>query len=305
MSAVIVSWNVVGLARACLQSLRLDPSPAEVIVVDNASTDGTPDMVATEFPEAALVRSADNLGFAAGINAGVAAAAEEYLLLLNPDTELRPGALAAMARLMDADGSAAVVAPALVYPDGSRQSSRRRFPTLLTLAVESTTLAQLPVLSRLVTRYRLGDTSDAHVQEIDWPYGACFLVRRSALSEVGGMDRTYFMYSEEVDLCRRLRQLGWRVLYEPAATVVHHEAKSSDQAPTARLVRFNRAKVLYARKHVGPAAGEALRLHLLAIIAWEWCVEAAKLVLRHKPEIRRPRLRAYRTALATGLRRLP
>jgi N-acetylglucosaminyl-diphospho-decaprenol L-rhamnosyltransferase len=305
VAAIIVSWNVRDLVRACLTSLTLPPRPDEVVVVDNASADGTADVVAAEFPVARLIRAGANLGFAGGVNAGVAAAAGDYLLLLNPDTELRPGALAAMVRLLERDPGAAIVAPALVGADGTRQSSRRRFPSPLMLAVESTALGRAPLLLRLPARYRLEDTSDAHVQSVDWVYGACFMVRRAALEQIGGMDETYFMYSEEVDLCRRLRQLGWAVLYEPAAEVVHHEGKSSDQVPVATLARFNRSKALYAAKQWGRIWGEAVRLSLLGAIAWEWCVEAAKLLIGHKAELRRGRLAAYRAVLDTRLRRLP
>ena len=170
------------------------------------------------------------------------------------------------------------------------QSSRRRF-TAASLFVESTPAQRLPLLSRTVRRFHLEDRSDAHVQEVDWVWGACFLLRREALEETGGLDETFFMYSEEVDLCRRLHQAGWKTVFEPAAEVVHHHGKSSEQVPAARLIRFNRSKALYAGKHLGAGVAEVLRLYLLGTFLWEMAFEGAKLALGHRPDLRRARLR--------------
>ena len=226
VSAVIVNWNVLPLLRACLASLPAAGVPlSDTVVVDNASADGSDQAVRLEFPEATLLPSGGNLGFPAGVNRGLAAGPGDYVLILNPDTELAPGAIPALVARLDAEPQVGLVAPRLLSADGTPQATRRRFPSLAVLALESTPLARLPVARRVVDRYRCTDSSDAHVQEIDWPYGAAYLVRRDALEEAGGMDAGYFMYSEEVDLCRRLTQLGWRVLYEPAASVLHHEGK--------------------------------------------------------------------------------
>lgn len=303
VSAVVVSWNVLPLLRRCLESLLAQGGDLEVIVVDNASGDGTEAAVRAEYPQVRLVQTGANLGYPAGINAGLRLCRHPLVLLLNPDAIVAPRALAALVRLMERDAGLALVAPRLLFPDGSPQPSRRRFPTRRDLLIESTPLQRLPGGERLLRRFYRQDSSDAHVQEVDWVYGACLLLRARALHEVGGMDAGYFMYSEEVDLCRRLKAGGWSVAFEPAAAVVHHEGQSSDQVPTARLVRFNRAKVLYALKHFGPATAELLRLHLLALMAGQAAIEAAKLLLGHKRELRRQRIAAYLTVLRDGLRR--
>ncbi len=306
ISIVIVSWNVLALLRECLNSLPGQLRPGdEVIVVDNASADGTEPQLRADFPWVRVLQTGANLGFCAGVNRGIIAGANPYLLVLNPDTRLQPGALDALRALLDRDPVTAVVGPRLLNVDGSRQSSLRSFPTLATLAVESTPLRSLPMLSRLVRCYHRENRSDAHVQEVDWVWGAAFLLRRAALEEAGGLDETYFMYSEEVDLCRRLADLGWHVLFEPAARVVHHHGKSSEQVGTGTLIRFNRSKVLYASKNVGRRRAEVLRRHLLAGYVWETVVETSKLAVGHKPELRRGRVESYRQVLASGLRRLP
>lgn len=306
LSIVIVAWNVLPLLRDCLDSVRGQLGPDdEVVVVDNASADGTQEQVEAGYPWVRFLQTGANLGFCAGVNRGLRACSHPYLLVLNPDTRPEPGALDALRRIMQRDPSAGLVGPRLVSPDGSRQSSLRSFPSLITLFVESTPLKRLPLLTRAVRHYHLEDRSDAHVQQVDWVWGAAFLVRREALEEAGGLDETYFMYSEEVDLARRLAPLGWVAVFEPAAVVLHHHGKSSEQAATGTLVRFNRSKVLYAEKHMGRARAESLRLYLLGIYAWEAAVESVKLALGHKPELRRQRIDSYRRVLASGLRRLP
>ncbi|NLT43098.1 MAG: glycosyltransferase family 2 protein [Anaerolineae bacterium] len=306
LAVVIVTWNVLPLLRECLASLGPQLGARdEVVVVDNASGDGTEYEVRKCYPWVSLVQTGANLGYAAGVNRGIAATSKPYVLVLNPDTRLAMGALPALRRLVERDPSIAVVGPRLMKPDGARESSLRSFPTLTTLFVESTPLKRLPLLSRVVRRYQLEDRSDAHVQAVDWVWGAAFLVRRQALLEAGGLDETYFMYSEEVDLCRRLQALGWAVVFEPAAVVIHHHGASSEQATTGTLIRFNRSKVLYAAKHIGRLRSECLRRYLLATYRWEVAVEAAKLALGHKPQLRRERLRSYRRVLDSGLRRLP
>jgi len=305
VSAVIVTWNVLPSLQACLGSLQPQLQPAdEVIVVDNASGDGTEACLRADYPWVRVLQTGANLGFCAAVNRGLAAGRGDYLLVLNPDTELLPGALDAMRALMDRDRGIAVVGPRLLDSDGRPQSSLRAFPTWATLFVESTPFQHVPGLSRLADRFYLADRSDAHVQQVDWVWGACFLVRRQALEEVGGLDEAYFMYSEEVDLCRRLAWLGWEAVFEPAARVVHHHGKSSDQVPAGRLVRFNRSKVLYAAKHFGWHRAEVLRRYLLGLTAGQMGVEAAKLLLGHKPELRRQRIGVYHQVLASELRRL-
>lgn len=306
VSIIILSWNVRDLLRACLRSLPLDDPAVEIIVVDAASADGTPAMVAAEFPPAryprlTLIASSENLGFSRGNNLGLRAARGRYLFVLNPDTELAGDALAQMLSHLDAHPEVGVLGPGLVYADGTPQPTRRRFPTLATAFFESTWLQ--PWAPRgLLDRYYARDLPAGQPVEVDWVVGAALLVRREAYTQVGGLDEGFFMYSEELDWCRRCQAAGWRVVQFPAARVVHHEGRSSAQVPAATHIRFNTSKVRYFRKYHGARAAEALRLFLLAGFAVQLGLEAAKWLAGHKRDLRAARVRAYAQVLRSGLR---
>jgi N-acetylglucosaminyl-diphospho-decaprenol L-rhamnosyltransferase len=327
ISVVIVSWNVRDLLRRCLRSIldrgssTLDtqysvpgasrghpastiqhPAPTtEVIVVDNASTDGSIQMVQAEFPAVHLIANAENRGFPAANNQGIAVAQGRYVLLLNSDAEVVGDALAAMVAFADEHPDAGVVGPQLLNPDGSVQSSRRRFPTLATAFFESTWL-QRYAPRRLLERYYVLDQPDDAVQDVDWVKGAALMARRDAIAQVGPMDEGYFMYSEELDWCRRFREAGWRVVYLPTARIVHHEGKSSEQVLPARHIHFQSSKVRYFRRYHGRIAAEALRLFLLGNYAWQLALEGAKWLVGHKRPLRAGRIAAYRQVLRSRLR---
>lgn len=318
LSVVVVSWNVRDLLRRCLQSVVQSPgleldypgggeraAPGrrlEVVVVDNGSGDGSPEMVRDEFPGVRLVANQENRGFTAANNQGLALSRGCWLLLLNPDTEVVDGALATMVEYMEGHPRVGVLGPRLRYPDGSQQSSRRRFPTFATALVESTVIQEWWADNRLLRRYYMADTPDDAVQPVDWVVGACLLARREAYQEVGGLDEDFFMYSEELDWCRRIKSAGWEVVYLPTATVIHHEGKSSEQVVPARHIYFQSSKVRYFRKHHGRLQAEALRWFLLATYAYQLLREAAKWLVGHKRPLRAERVRAYRQVLGSGLR---
>lgn len=305
LSIVIVSWNVCDLLRRCLCSIfsRVDDGlSCQVIVVDNGSSDGSAQMVAAEFPAVCLIANAENRGFTAGNNQGLAIASGRYVFLLNPDTEVVGDALATMVAFADAHPDVGVVGPQLRNPDGSVQSSRRRFPTLATAFFESTWLQPLAP-RRLLERYYVLDQPDDAVLDVDWVDGAALLARRAAVDQVGPLDEDFFMYSEELDWCRRFRQAGWRVVYLPTAQIVHHRGKSSDQAVAARHIHFQTSKVRYFRKHHGALAAECLRLFLLGNYVTQIAVEGAKWLLGHRRPLRAQRIAAYRQVLRSGLQR--
>lgn len=313
LTVVIVSWNVRDLLRRCLRSVDLSAEHrrlnatgkaggVEIVVVDNASSDGSAEMVRAEFPHVRLVANHENRGFTAASNQGLAQAEGRYLLLLNPDTEVVGDALATMIDHMDGHPEVGVLGPQLRYPDGSRQSSRRRFPTFSTAIVESTVVQEWWTDNRFLRRYYMADTPDDQVQPVDWLVGACLLVRRQAYEQVGGLDEGFFMYSEELDWCRRIKAAGWGVVYLPTATVIHYEGKSSEQVVAARHIHFQSSKVRYFRKHYGPLQAEALRWFLLATYAYQLVREGAKWLVGHKRPLRAERMRAYRQVLRSGLR---
>jgi len=302
LSIVIVNWNVRDLLRRCLHSI-LDTRClmlVEVIVVDNDSTDGSVEMVRAEFPSVHLIANAQNRGFPAANNQGIAVARGRYVFLLNCDAEVVGDALATMVAFADAHPDVGVVGPQLLYPDGSVQSSRRRFPTLLTAFFESTWI-QSCAPRRLLERYYVLDRPDDMTQDVDWVKGAALLARREAIEQVGPMDEGFFMYSEELDWCRRFREAGWRVVYLPTAQVIHHEGKSSEQVVAAKHIYFQSSKVRYFRKHHGAVAAEVLRLFLLGNYVWQLGLEGAKWLVGHKRPLRAQRVAAYRQVIRSGL----
>ncbi|MFN2292119.1 MAG: glycosyltransferase family 2 protein [Anaerolineae bacterium] len=315
LTAIVVSWNVYDLLRHCLDSLVASAEAAtsdqaqgldlEIIVVDNNSGDGSPEMVRSEFPRVRLIANDENRGFTAANNQGLAASRGRFLLLINPDTQVMGDALASMVRTMEANPQIGVLGPQLLYPDGSRQPSRRRFPTFATALVESTVVQEWWRDNRFLRHYYMDDVpvaSSDQVQQVDWLVGACLLVRREAYEQVGGLDEGFFMYSEELDWCRRIKQAGWQIVYFPGATVIHHEGKSSEQVVPARHIHFQSSKVRYFRKHHGAGQAEVLRWFLLATYAYQWAREGLKWLVGHKRPLRAERLRAYRQVLRSGLR---
>ena len=302
LSVIIVNWNVRDLLRECLRSIEAGKGglSLEIIVVDSASSDDSVAMGRSEFPSVHLIACTENVGFPRGNNLGLQEARGDYLLLLNPDTVIVDDALAVLVSYLQANPDVGVVGPQLLNPDGSVQSSRRRFPTVTTGFFESTWLEGLA--PGILRRYYALDLPDAATADVDWLTGACIMVPRSTYEAVGGMDEGYFMYSEELDWCRRIKESGRRVVYYPAAQVIHHVGKSSEQAVTARHINFNQAKLRYFRKYHGRFMVAVLRVFLLAGYAWQIALESVKGLLGSKPILRRQRVRAYIDVLKSGLR---
>ncbi len=303
LSIVIVSWNVCDLLRPCLHSIfdQADGLTLDVIVVDSASSDETVQMVQRDFPQVTLLAQHENVGFPRGNNIGIAAAQGDLILLLNPDTAVIGNALSEMVAYMDANPDVGMIGPELLNPDGTHQSSRRRFPTVATLFFESTWL-QGYAPKRVLGNYYVWDTADDVTAAIDWISGACMLTRRSVIKQVGGMDEAYFMYSEELDWCRRIKAVGWRIVYFPAAHVIHHVGKSSEQAVIHRHINFNRAKLRYARKYHGRLVATSLRIALLLGYGQQLLIEATKGLVGHKRPLRWQRVKSYAHVLRTGLK---
>ena len=318
LSVVVVNWNVCDLLRSCLRSivrstgpqgpshwpwtLAIGPWRGEVIVVDNGSTDGSVTMLREEFPLIRLIANQENVGFTRGANQAIRASRGRYVLLLNPDAEVVGNALPTMVEYMERHLQVGALGPQLRHPDGSIQSSRRRFPSLATAFLESTILQQWFPHNRVLDRYYVNDQPEDAVQEVDWVVGACILLRREAIEQVGLLDETVFMYSEELDWCRRAKSAGWRVVYLPTAQVIHHEGQSSEQAVPARHIYFQRAKIHYFRQHHGRWAGTILRAFLLLTYLYQLLEEGGKWLLGHKRPLRIQRMRTYWQVLGSGLR---
>jgi hypothetical protein len=257
VSAVVVTYNAAPWIERSLSSLR--GTDAEVIVVDNGSTDGTLELVREKFPEARLLEQ-ENRGFGAGNNAGMRAASGRYFLLLNPDAWLTDGALDRLVAFADEHPEAAIVGPRLLNPDGSLQRSVRGFPSPWRIATEYFFLRKLAPRSHALNALFAEQFDHESVREAEYLFGACLLVRREAVDSVGGFDEDFFLMSEEVDWCYRFRQAGWNVLFYPGAEVFHVVGASLNPRQFRAIVRGH---LQFLRKHRGEPEAERARRVML------------------------------------------
>lgn len=260
LAVVIVSWNVRDLLAACLRSLFADVQQsglaAQVWVVDNGSADGTPDMVAETFPAVHLIANQENLGFVRANNRalrklqGSEKRTPKYVWLLNPDTEVLPGATAALLSALTADPQVGMVGPKLVYADGSLQHSAFRFPGLIQLLFDLFPLPARLYDTPLNGRYPRRLYEGVRPFRVDFPLGASMMVKSAAIADVGLMDESFFMYCEEIDWCWRMRKASWHITCVPAARVVHHAGQSSGQVRIPSFINLWTSRAhLYARHH--------------------------------------------------------
>jgi N-acetylglucosaminyl-diphospho-decaprenol L-rhamnosyltransferase len=259
VSVVVVTHNALPWLEQCLESVRGN----EVVVVDNASNDGTVAFARERFPEVAVLEQ-ENRGLAAGWNAGVAATSGRYVLLLNADAWLHPGALDALVRCADEHPDAAVIGPLLRNPDGTLQRSVRGFPTLWRLATEYFFLRKLAPRTRLLNAFYGAGFAHDEERDVEVLMGAVWLVRREAIEQVGPADESFFLFSEEVDWAYRFRQAGWRSRFCPEAEATHvsaasHQGRMFDEIQHSHLH--------FLRKHRGDAyAQRARRLLRVALV---------------------------------------
>ncbi len=297
LSIIIVTWNSRTLLDACLRSVS--PAPwavggdrsaatphraaqsstpiavteptdsqrtahdlrrTEIIVVDNASTDGTAAWLRAAWPQVRLIAGPVNLGFGRANNRGMAVARGAWLLLLNPDTVVQPGALDRLLAFGESRPAAGLIAPRLRYSDGSLQRNAFRFPGAVQVALDLFPLHPRLLESPLNGRYPAEQRSTAAPFQIDHPLGAAMLVRRAVVDEVGGFDEGFFMYAEEVDWCRRIRAAGWEIWQVPAAEIVHLAGQSTRQRAGQMYVELWRARYRYFAKHRSRAVSRAVRV---------------------------------------------
>jgi len=282
LSIVIVSYNVKERLRACLNRARAAGGEAglnmEILVVDNASADGSADLVEADFSEVAVVRNKANEGYGTACNRGAAASTGSVLLFLNADVELKEGSVRELWDAVQGKGQVGLAGPMLVGAEGDRQNSVRRFPSPGIWFLDGTIFERwLPtriLLSGYRPRHRSGLTA-----RVDWVEGACLAVRRDAFEEVGGFDERYFMYCEELDLSRRLRDAGWRRLYVPAAVAVHHGGESAGQFPARSRALFLRSKVRFAERTWGVGMARAADSFYAVALVLELTLELGKMLL--------------------------
>ncbi len=256
LSVIIVSWNTCQLLDRCLTTLftelkgqQLFFQGAEIFVVDNASADGSVDMVEQKYPQVHLISNKENLGFARANNQALNVASGQYILLLNPDTEVRPGSITVLVDFLDKHQQAGVVAPQLINTDGSIQLSCRAFPSFAGMFFELTGLSRLMPAGSSWRNYKMLDWAHNSLRQVDQPEGACLLIKRAVFDQVGLFDEDYFMLFEEVDWCYRVKQAGWEIWFTPAARIVHHMGQAIKQVKIKMILSSHRGMYRFWQKH--------------------------------------------------------
>jgi N-acetylglucosaminyl-diphospho-decaprenol L-rhamnosyltransferase len=266
LSVVIVNYNTRDLLRDCLDS-ALESRGAisfEIAVVDNASTDGSAEMVRSKFPQLRLIASQVNGGYAYANNLGLKAAQKaRYYLLLNPDTLLPPSALADMVAYMDGRPDAGVAGPRLVLADGSLDlACRRGFPTPAVSLYRFSGLSRLFPRSHRFGRYNMTYLDPDEEAEVDSVVGAFMMVRAEAMTQAGLLDEAFFMYGEDLDWAFRIKEAGWKVYYNPGVTVLHYKRAASRHSKRAQY-EFQRAMLVFYRKHYATTTNRLLHFPIL------------------------------------------
>lgn len=277
ISVIIVSYNTRELTRGCLCSvMRETPDlDLELIVVDNASMDGSVEMVAAEFPDAHLIVNRENLGFARANNQAFEVARGRYLLLLNPDTQIVEKAIAKTLRFAEATPRAGVMGCRVLLPDGRQQSTLFRYRRLRDVFLNLFVPNSLIRRSRYFGRERYVGLDLHRVQDVEVVAGCYMLVRREVVEGVGGMDDDFFMYGEEAEWCFRIRKAGWSVLYYPGARVIHYAGQSTKQEEVPMNLAMARSQLLFLQKTQGCRAAYVANLIMLLrdfqrLFLW-WC----------------------------------
>lgn len=253
VSIIIVNWNTEALLRDCLRSVygQIPEADCEVIVVDNASTDGSREMIRNDFPEVVLIENAANRGFAAANNQGIAVAKGRYVLLLNSDTVVLDNCIANIISFADARRRAGVIGCRVLNSDRTLQRTCFMFPSILNLFLSSTYLYKIFPTSRFFGRELMTWWDANDVREVDIVKGCFMLIRREAIEEVGGLDENFFMYAEETDWCYRFKKCGWEVMFAPVGEIIHYGGQSTTQIPVAMIVQLRLSILKFIRKHYG------------------------------------------------------
>jgi len=254
LSIIIVTHNSASVIVRCLQSIQKNPPSCsyEVVVVDNASRDGTVEKVKKSFPDVSVISNESNLGYSRGVNQGISFSNGKWILILNPDIEVNPGSIDSLIEFMERTPDTGIAASKLVYPDGTLQHSCRRFYTLSALILRRTFLGKIFPNARPLREHLMLDYDHEKPRKVDWVIGACMMVRREALNNVGKMDERFFLYFEDLDWCYRMAKHGWAVYYVPQSVMVHRYERSSARAIINRPLIIHLLSMLrYAEKWNG------------------------------------------------------
>jgi N-acetylglucosaminyl-diphospho-decaprenol L-rhamnosyltransferase len=266
ISVIIVNWNTRDLLATCIDSIEQTQADLEleIIVVDNASSDGSPKMLREKYPHVHRIENSENIGFARANNQAMRVANGSFFLLWNSDAFATPGAMQALVDVARAQPRAGLVGAQLRNPDGTFQASYTPFPSLWQEFLILTGLGRMLFGNHYPSR---GPVEANGPQPVDYVEGACMLVRREVFEQVGGLDEGFFMYAEEVDWCYAIKQAGWEVWYQPAAIVTHLGGASSTGRRTQREADLYQSRIRFFRKHYGDLAANLLKWQIYTLTA--------------------------------------
>jgi GT2 family glycosyltransferase len=264
LSIVIVTWNSQDHIRTCLDSIvRTETSiRCEILVIDNASSDRTVQVVEQSHPQVGLIPNRQNLGYAHANNQGIENSTGRYVLLLNPDTEIQGNALNSMLGFMEENPNIGALGPKLLNPDGSMQPSCREFPRFSTLLWEFSGLSRLFPRSKIFGRWRMGYFDFDRITEVDQPMGSCLMLKRETLNQVGSFDENFPMFFNDVDLCYRIKAAGWKIFFYSDAQVTHYRGASTSKAKRRMIWLSHLAFYRFFKKHKTGAGNRLLLLVL-------------------------------------------
>ena len=251
IAVIVVNWNACVDLKECLQSLYTDPPgdiSYEVWVVDNASEDGSVDMVRTEYPQVNLMENTTNVGFSKANNQAIQASNTKYVFLLNSDAAVHPGTLETLGKYANENPTSAIIGPKVLNRDGSLQFSCRRFPVIWAGFFRNTLLGRLAPNNRFARAYLMEDFDHSKTGNVDWLSGCAMFIRRDLIDAIGALDERFYMYCEDVDICWRAWNNGKKVVYMPDAVVTHAIGRSSDKNAEKMIVEFHRSWFEYDKK---------------------------------------------------------
>lgn len=259
LSIIILNYKTKGLVKQCIRNVKVSTANLnyEIIVIDNDSNDGIEEMMRENFPDIKFIQTGKNLGFAAGNNVGLKQAQGKYLMVLNPDVTVLNGSVEKMVKFMEERSEVGIVGPKLINPDGSFQISCRTFQTPKLILYRRTPLGMLPFAKRELEQHLMLDFDHQTDREVDWFLGACMLMRKDVLDKVGLFDERFFMYLEDMDLCRRVWMNNHKVYYLAGAEMVHlfERASANDSWNFLRLNKLTRihmsSGIKYFAKYLG------------------------------------------------------
>lgn len=288
VSIILVNYNGADVLPSCLKSLErfLLKENCEIILVDNASTDGSPNLVAEKFPFVKLIKLTKNLGFGAGNNAGAKVAKGEFLFLLNTDTILTSNILPHLIELMYVRSDVGIIGPKLLNPDGSLQIS---FSPAICIKGESQA-RKMHHYAQKKSNLKLIEREYQEIKELDIVVGAAFFIRANLFHQLGGFDENFFMYFEESDLCQRVQNLGYKILYTPHISLIHIKGHTIKKLADAMAVEYRRSQLYYYQKHRPIWENLLVRIYLFYKLFWEfiitrnfYCLKIVSLLVIYHP----------------------